>query len=365
MPRSFYLRVMWGIVPLVALVACGEQTAHTAQPLTSSADCPDKLFEGLGAYPPEFGFSGAAGEAMAGAYGFVYGQRASAEHLARQYPDLRRSIELAQLLFEQRFGRSVEAIDSLLLIPAPTIWAQARTDIQRQTQEQARAERITRDEADAFLEVIGARTRGEADPAYIQTLLTFNPIYRAIPAAEFTDGFRQVFTTDGSGKSRGLRLRIEVPMSWTGRDGLRPNIVQIFVSEAGRGLESVLLQIREMPLDPGVEFSRTELEEVVSDPSLGPELLAGIGATELCSRRTTLDGLPARAVYSRGMSDLPGGQLDQISVFYVTAVGRNMVLLNASVGDQVGQPDALLARFQRFHTIFNLVANSLVIENRW
>jgi hypothetical protein len=61
------------------------------------------------------------------------------------------------------------------------------------------------------------------------------------PVREFIDGGRTTFSTNDHPKTKGVNFTIAYPNSWAAAEGDRPNIVQKFTSEAGRGLEMAVI----------------------------------------------------------------------------------------------------------------------------
>lgn len=67
----------------------------------------------------------------------------------------------------------------------------------------------------------------------------------------YIDGQHITFNTEGHPKAKGVNLTLAYPKSWRADEGLRPNIVQKFVSEGGRGLEIMMIITKELPLPTG------------------------------------------------------------------------------------------------------------------
>ena len=353
----------WVLTALLGgVVACGDYSAGPVM-ADSPRECMDQIFQGLdrSADGNPIQLSHPTVEAMAASYGFAYGQAASVEEARRQHPSLGVELELAQMEFEQRFAPSLQVIDSVLLSLGPE-WREQRRQIRQELDERAASQTISVEEATRFIEIVSARRLGQEDVAYVQTLLAYHPRYRESPSEELTDGIRRVYTTDGSGRSAGVRLRLQVPVSWVGRAGERPNIVRAFISEGGRGTETFLVQVRDLDL---ADMDGNTAEELVQDPTLARQLMAGSAFTELCSARTMLDGLPAQALYMRGTMGSPSAEIEQIAVAYVTVVGEKLGSLQGGVGAEGGSGDALLRRFQVFAPAFGLMASSVVFEDRW
>lgn len=356
------------VAPMVAtlfgfgLIAC-ESSTNSVSLASSPQDCMERIFEGMAPVsdPNPIRLSRAAVQAMAASYGFVYGQARAIEEASRQHPGLSRELDLARLRFEEWFSPSLQVIDSILLARTEE-WVQQREEVYAQIDERTASYTFSFDEAVEVIETVNARTRGERDLVFVQPLLTYHPRFRQRPSEELTDGFRRVYSTAGSDMDSGVPLRLQVPVSWVGRDGERPNILQTFTSEGGRGLETFMVQVRELGV---TNLNRAEVEEIAWDPGLANALMTGTTFTELCAARTRLDGLPAQAIFMKGTTDSPSMTIEQIAVAYVTVVDDRMVLLQGMVGDELGTGDALKHRFEIFAPAFGLMASSVVFESRW
>lgn len=345
--------------------SCSDATQLGAVADSPSA-CVDRVLAGLGNSSSDgtVPLSRPAVEAMVAAYAFAYGQETSVEAARQQHPSLSRDLEAARLRFESRFRPSLVTIDSVL-VSLDSAWQTQWTDAKSQLDEHLASQPISAIDAERFISTIDARTLGMADQSFMQTLLIYHPRYMLRPVEELMDGFSQLYESDGTGKSSGVRMRLSFPASWSGRDGDRPHVVHVFTSEAGRGLASFVIQVRPIGFPVGNFLNDREIEEIIDDPSFGRELMSGGTFSELCSSSTSLDGLPARAVYFRGTIETTVVPVEQIAVLYLTVVGDSLLLLMGAVGDRVRDDSLLVQQFGRFADVFGLIAGSLVVEDRW
>src|SRR5690606_14168814 len=106
----------------------------------------------------------------------------------------------------------------------------------------------------------------------------FDPRYERNPEREMLDRYRQIFESDGTGKALGVKFRLDIPKSWVIKEGKRPHIHAIATSELGRGLESFIVDVREIDLQGDGPISLEEVNSFIKDG---------------CVR----DFLPQRAVY--------------------------------------------------------------------
>ena len=147
-------------------------------------------------------------------------------------------------------------------------------------------------------------------------------------------------------------------------EGERPNIVQKFVSDAGRGLEMVMIITKNLPLAPGESLSIDELREILSPAQL-KEMLPQ-GATLIGAKSTSIEGVPAGMLEYRLQQERAGISLSMQFVSYIFFSGATMVQLQCGV--TIGQSTSIAALSQRmkeFKPLFFLMANSIVLQDKW
>ena len=66
---------------------------------------------------------------------------------------------------------------------------------------------------------VGSRGNGKVDSPVLETLLMYHPKHQRGPSAEFSDGYKKEYVSDGTGKSHGIRLQDCIPCELEGRAG--------------------------------------------------------------------------------------------------------------------------------------------------
>ncbi|WP_296146537.1 hypothetical protein [uncultured Flavobacterium sp.] len=69
------------------------------------------------------------------------------------------------------------------------------------------------------------------------------------PEEEFLKGYTKVFDVAGHEKSNGTDWSLKIPLSWKAVESEEPNIIQEFISEEGKGKESVTLMLMDLPIE--------------------------------------------------------------------------------------------------------------------
>ncbi|MDG4602539.1 MAG: hypothetical protein P9C48_10015 [Defluviicoccus sp.] len=200
-------------------------------------------------------------KALSNAYGFLLGQEYSLKRIEKAYPSLRLQVEAARLKFESTFLDVKDELEQELsqAIGASNL-RKLCAELEKQLGQLLGQQTLTPEIAQQFLEQVKARAKGgEMEPDVLRYLLAVK--YAKAPSAEFSDGFRQSFSTDGTGKAQGIKLRLQLPQSWLAEEGERPHIVKQWTSEGGTGLSIVNLQIRDLE---GQAPSSREIEQFVT-----------------------------------------------------------------------------------------------------
>lgn len=300
------------------------------------------------------------------AYGFHLGQNFSLDAIEQKFPELAQQARIAKLQFESSFAASITNMDGVLSHKGGE-WGKVKTELRDKIATTLGSQVLTSNSAKDFIETVSKRAKGDIPSPVIETLLTFHPSYIAKPPREFLDGFKARFTSDGSGKARGVKFHLDFPKSWSSADGNRPNIVRKFVSQNGRGFEMIMVIVKSLPLPPGEKLTDKDIEEMVAEVATPSELKKMLpdGARFISGDSLRLDGRPG--FYQK--YSLKQQQLDftvsSLAVSYTVYYQTSMIQIQCQVSTESSDEQALKQRFEKFEPLFKLVANSLVIEGQW
>lgn len=199
------------------------------------------------------------------AYGFILGQEASLARIEQHYPSMAMQVELARLRFSSAFPDIKMKLErELISAMGESKFRELRAELGGRIDPILRKQQLTPDLAASFLEEVKGRAKGdfiEADA--LRYLLAVR--YSVNPAGEFFDGFRQRYSTNSHAKSQGIKLMMQLPRSWLGKEGERPHIVQKWVSESGTGPSMIMLDVRDAE---GYNPTRVEIEQLVRNGEL-------------------------------------------------------------------------------------------------
>jgi hypothetical protein len=185
----------------------------------------------------------------------------------------------------------------------------------------------------------------------------------ADPTREFLDGNRGSFSTKGHPKAKGVNFTIAYPSSWAAAEGDRPNVVQKFVSNGGRGLESVVIITKELPLPAGTVLTKQDLRDLFTLE----ELREGVpdGALFVGAKSTEIEGIPAGILEYVILGERTGVEL----VIHTWALnfisGTILVQVQFAVAGSVESEHDVSRRMASFKPLFILMANSIVLPDEW
>lgn len=200
---------------------------------------------------------------------------------------------------------------------------------------------------------------------FLLTLLPVTVAFAVTPAVkEFTSGNRTKFSTAGHLKSKGINMVLSYPNSWLAQEGERPNIVQKFFSEGGRGLEAALIITKKLELPPGTVISENDLKEFFTPAEM--KTMVPPGARFIQAKPTKIEGIPAGILEYSMRQERAGLTIDIQVISYIFIYGTTMVQLPCTVStDQATTPAVLARKMDDFRPLFFLMANSIVLQDKW
>lgn len=296
---------------------------------------------------------------IAQAYGFVLGQEYSLSRIKTEFPEFAVGVELARSQFGATFPDIKPKLErQLKKAMGEKMFQETAIKLRAQLQDNLGRHQITRESAANFLNQVKARSKGEIESPVLEYLLTVT--YTANPVGEFADGFRQRYQTDGGGKSQGIKLKLQLPQSWTAKEGERPHIVRKWVSESGTGLETMLLDIRDAE---GYEPTKKEIEEFVRSgevKDIVPE-----GSTYVASGNYTLEMRTGYWVQMAMPLERAGLKMYQDVLMYQLFFRGKAIGLMCQAGGPENEKLAVNEAFKRIRPLCQQVLNSLVLTQAY
>ncbi len=294
---------------------------------------------------------------MAGTYFFYQTRSMLVEAYSTRFPSLANELQRSQIAFDSKFADSITNIDSILTVENRP-WRNTKTtklnEITRIVD--LAAERATQDDAKKLAVEITKKATGIIPSPYLETLLIYKSDFIRIPSEEILAGYKRSLKT---GSSALVNIELFYPSSWKASEGRRATTLASMTSENGRGLENILVAVKELPYAESKQFTPTEKAQILSKESLKKYL--GSGAVIVTASPIKLDGLDGASI----SFELEQLQLDMRlkmkSVVYVVLFKNKLIFIQCLVGSSPGEESKLSARYAKFEPLFRLVANSLTV----
>ena len=180
---------------------------------------------------------------------------------------------------------------------------------------------------------------------------------------ELISGPRTTYSTAGHTKALGLDITVEYPASWESKEGVRPHIVQNFNGGiSGNIMPGFLLLIQKIPGWAATYMDEETLEEVLAE--LKSESIPE-NATYLDGGDTRIDGEPAIWLKYAMEQERAGNKLQMYFLSFTTIYRGKMISIQCNVGSTISDKLIIEDAFQSHLPVFQNIANSLVIQNKW
>jgi hypothetical protein len=298
-------------------------------------------------------------EILGRAYGYLKGLQFNLELIKEKYPELELEVKKAEMEFGLSFGRAQERITLSLKNILANDYEKIEKEMMSKIISALSAQEISKDIALKYLNEVKYRAKGNIESPVLETLLIYQFIEN--PSKEYSSGFIKTYSTANHPKAKGSTINIKLPISWSQKEGDRPNVVQKFISENGEGQEIVMLLIRD--LGPLKEYLDTpeKLREFFTENSL-KELIPE-GAEYISAQSISLDNQQGGQVIYRITQKSLDIPITMQCIHYITVQGSNMILLQCMVSIEEGEN--LNDRFNLFLPLFRHIAISLVLVDKY
>jgi hypothetical protein len=304
-------------------------------------------------------FNSTSVKGMAQAYGFVLGQEYSLSRISQEFPELSVNVDLARAQFCSTFPDIKTKLETQLKkAMGEKLFAETATNLRKTLRETLGRQQITREVAINYLDQIKGRSKGEIESPVIEYLLAVK--YTANPVGEFADGFRQRYRTDGTGKSQGIKITLQLPRSWAGKYGERPHIVQKWVSENGTGLEMIHLDIRD---GQGYIPTNKEMEEFVRSGEVKDSVPDGSKYVD--SGNFTLEKQTGYWLQIATPLERAGMKMYQNALMYQFFFRGKVIGIMCQAGGPENEKSKIDDAFRRIQPLCQQVLNSLVLPQAY
>jgi serine/threonine protein kinase len=263
----------------------------------------------------------------------------------------------AMLQFNRRFRPSVEQIDNILSRELPD-WQSTKDGLN------AKASAFLTDRVDGqtammIVTNLESYAAGNVPSPHLETLLTYQPDFIRQPNRELLAGYKNVYTTDGSGKSQGVKLSIKYPKSWKATPARMPHVVQFLKSQNGIGFETMGISVANVSEFMPGNVKDDDILELMDDKEFwqtGSSKVLNTGAARIANDK------PAIWAEVSTRRQRGGIDLETYSVRFAFLESKKLVIVEFLASGLPGMPTAR-NRFARSAPLFYLMMTSLLILN--
>ena len=289
--------------------------------------------------------------------GFIMGQRFTLNIIKAEYPNLALQAQVAESEFESSFSNAEKNIIYALQEILKEEYPEFLETLEKQINDLIPSLQLNQEDAARFITEVESRARGEMPFPILETLLTYQFI--DWPMEKFTLGYNRVFRTKNHPKAKGVDFQIRYPISWLPEEGERPNIIQKFTSENGRGLEGFSLMVMDIP----IPLTEQELDDFFVESELKgiiPE-----GGKFISAKPIVLDKHKGAMIVYEYTAQQLDITITTRNLWFIIIYERKIIQIFCSISALAGEESELQERFNRFEPLFKMIANSFIIQEQY
>jgi hypothetical protein len=294
------------------------------------------------------------------AFGYLKGQQYSLDKIQTKFPELRLNVKRCETEFFLVFGKAAERITSSLKEQMGTKFQEFDKLLMEQVSGLLKDENFSFDVSVNFLEEVMERTKGEIESPVLEVLLFYQ--FFDNPSMEYLKGFVKKYSTKGHSKAKGINLMVKLPKSWSQSEGERPNIVQKFRSENGKGDASIMIMVKDIDLPEGINLTKEEINQMFSSDTEMKSMVPEDGQY-IYGKKIYLDNLVGAEISMKTTRQRLDYTMTMQTVQFITIYKNKFVMCQCIVSAQ--NENGLNERFNKFLPIFRMVANSMVFMDQY
>jgi len=182
--------------------------------------------------------------------------------------------------------------------------------------------------------------------------------------AEFAKGQKLSWSSKNHAKSKGINMKISYPATWTAAEGTRPNIVQKFTSNRGKGMDMVMLLTRTLPAPYDRELTAEEKNEILAK-DVAVDMLPE-GSKLLSHKLTKIDGETCAMIEFSTVGERAGVKIAQKALFFIIPRPGTLLFIQCLSGADASKGmEELDTRFESVKMLYVLIASSCVFVDKW
>lgn len=292
-------------------------------------------------------------------FGYLKGQQFTLDRIKKEYPALKLEVKKCELEFSLAFKKASENINNQLKEILGSEFSKFENKMITQLNSSLGQQEINEELAISFINEVNERAKGKIESPVLETLLTYQFIDN--PSNEISSGFTTSYTTKGHPKTKGVEIKAKLPRSWSHQEGDRPNVIQKFTSENGKGQEIILFMVKDLELPSNYKLTEEELNEFFVESEL--KQMIPDGGEFISAKKIILDNQIGGQIVFKIIRQRLDFTITMKSIHYITIYDGKMVFMQCIVSAEEGEN--LNNRFNLFLPLFRQVANSLILMDQY
>ena len=296
-------------------------------------------------------------------YGYFKAQQLSLERIKKEYPELEVEVRKAEIEFNLSFKKAQERIISVLYSEVNRLYGDEFEnripEIIDELKKMVYEQNLTKEIALTFIEEVKLRAKGNIESPILETLLTYQFIDN--PSKEFIEGFVKSYSTKGHLKAKGVTINAKLPLSWSQREGERPNVIQSFVNKNGNSDVMVLFMVKDLGLPNDYELTQEDINEFFIESELKQYLPKR--SEFISANKVVIDNYTGAQLIFKITQQRLDLSITMQGIEYITIFNGKMIFLQCMVTESEGEN--LNDRFNLFLPLFRQIANSLVLMDQY
>lgn len=308
---------------------------------------------------------------MAKVYGYFLGQKYTVDYIKQEFPSSSVRLDLAILEWKTRFYPSIEYVIKYIETHHPADFIQIDQSIRKSIPDQIQPylSALSINNIEGTISEIEARGKGILQSPFLELFLKYHPKYIKNPTLEYVDKYIQVYESNGSGKSKGLKLRFKVPLSWEKAEAERPNVIIKYSSNRNGEFSQfncTVIDATQLMKDEGIKGATVESElSPELNQGFADDLVKDFGGTKASKvRNITIDNHPSLCfVYDMSM-ERAGNKVNAKAFTCLTFFRNYMIYFTMMVGSSE-DPEKLPINVDGQYQLFNRMLNDIVILSQY
>lgn len=297
-------------------------------------------------------------------YGFFSGIESGLEYTSKFNPNLQSDISQLNYLLTTNFGQSKK--NALKFLNKIDNWEKLIKPKIDSVQENIFSNIILSSEDDIklYLKELELKLKGNIPSPLLENILSFQ--YENQPHKEFSNGYIYSFNTKGHKKSKNTELIITLPKSWTSQEGKQPNIIHLFTSDCGNGLNTISLLTTEIPYSSEdiAKLSFEQIDKMYNEDIFSEEYAKNFTRGKFISYKPmSIAGRAGFLVVYEVIQEKMGVNIKMRNNTYVFHDLTYLHVINCSIGTGI-LTDNLEETSKVTDPLFFMIVNSIVVPKK-